>query len=334
MNIGTPLRTLEIIGNDTSSIIKANHSEMLNKGTREFILSVREDIFTNRSFKLPEDWDTSWNIKLGPIWTPAELGSTYLACWLLPEYLNPSDSDANICVQANDRSGNGVVWKNTNTEATNPEFTPELNGFKGMEFKVFAGASKYLYSLDESGDGELDPGTGDFAITMLVEFGEIGSAERHVLCSDNSRDFALSVKEEGGFGIYKYKVYFDGSATTSGTSVDQSQPIIMTVGRSGGAQFMRHANIAINDTGITGTESVDIDNSQQFFIGAREHSTDRFGWWGFTGNIYEITFYNGTLSDDDRQSIEGYLAHKYAVTSYLHNDHPYKTNPPRAGIPA
>jgi hypothetical protein len=329
MDIGTPLKTLEIIGNDTTSILKANHSEMLNKGTREFILSVREDIFTNRSFKLPEDWDTSWDIKLGPIWTPAELDSTYLACWLLPEYLNPSASDADICVQANDRSGNGVVWENTNTEASNPTFTPELNGFKGMEFAD----TQYLYSLDESGDGELDPGTGDFAITMLVEFGTIGTSEKHVLCSDSTRDFALSVREESGND--SYKVYFNGSATKANATVDQTQPLIMTIGRSGGDQFMRHASISVNDPDITGTETVDIDNSQQFFIGAREHATaDRLGITGFTGDIYEITFYNGTLSDDDRQSIEGYLAHKYAVTSYLHNDHPYKTNPPRAGTPA
>ena len=109
----------------------------------------------------------------------------------------------------------------------------------------------------------------------------------------------------------------------------------MTVGRSGGAQFMRHANLSINDVSITGTESVDIDNSQQFFIGAKEHiSSDRLGQNGFLGNIYEMTFYNGTLSDDDRQSIEGYIAHKYAVTSFLNTDHPYKSNPPRAGVPA
>ena len=114
MEIGTPLRRLEIIGNDAISILKANHSEMIGKGSKEHILSVRQEIFTSRSFKVPEDWDTTWDIKLGPIWTPAELGSTALVCWLSPEYFHDLDTDATRIAQADDRSGNSMLWENTN----------------------------------------------------------------------------------------------------------------------------------------------------------------------------------------------------------------------------
>ena len=332
MNISSPLRSLELIGTDSNTTLKANRIEMLGRGTKEYMLSIREDILTNRSFKVPEDWDTDWNINLGPIWTPAELGSTALVSWLSPEYLHPSSADADICAQADDRSGNEVTWVNTYSSASSPTFTPELNGFKGMEFVD----TQYLYSLDEDGGDELDPGTGDFAITFLVEFGLVSTAEKYVLCSDPTKDFALSVKQNG-LGDDEYKVYFDNSSTVAALDVDQSQPIIMTVGRSGGDQFMRHANISVNDTTITGAKTADINNSQQFFIGAKESfivNNDREGLDGFTGDIYEITFYNGTLSDDDRKSIEGYLAHKYAITGFLYGDHPYKVNPPRAGVPA
>lgn len=328
MGIETPLRKLEIIGDSTTSVLKANHSKFISKGSREYILSVREQLLNNRSFKVPEDWDIDWNIKLGPIWTPAELGSTKLVCWLSPEYYHSLDSDSNIIAQATDRSGNGVTWENTASEDTLPEFTTALNSFKGMGFD----GTQYIYSLDESGDGELDPGTGDFSITMIAEFGAISTTEKYVLCSDRTRDFALSVKEVSGTD--KYKVYFDGSGTEAVIAVDHSVPIILTVGRSGGDQFLKFANLSINDTAITGTETMDITNTQQFFIGGREYITDRSVADPFTGNIYEIMFYNGTLSTDDIKNLEGYLAHKYAQTSYLYSLHPYKTNPPRAGVPA
>jgi hypothetical protein len=331
MDIGTPLRRLEILGDDTTSILKANHTTMLNKGSREYILSVREELFNNRGFKVPEDWDTTWDVNLGPIWTPEELGDS-VVCWLSPEYLHPLDTDADVIAQADDRSGNGVIWENTHATGTLPTFTSELNGFKGMDF-----AGDWLYSLDESGDGELDPGTGDFAISMLISHGSIASAEKYILCTDNSRDFALSVKEVSG--VDKYKVYFDGSATESATTVDVSgDPVIITVGRKSGNQFLKTSKVSIDDTAITGSETIDIDDSQQFFIGAREHiSSNRYGTAGFTGKIYEIVFYHGTLSTDDMEKLEGYFAHKYAQTAALHAGspvHPYTTNPPRAGVPA
>jgi hypothetical protein len=34
------------------------------------------------------------------------------------------------------------------------------------------------------------------------------------------------------------------------------------------------------------------------------------------------------LSTDDRQRIEGWMAHKWALTSVLPPGHPYKNNPP------
>jgi hypothetical protein len=42
------------------------------------------------------------------------------------------------------------------------------------------------------------------------------------------------------------------------------------------------------------------------------------------GIIYELIIYNKTLSKDERQLIEGYLAHKWGLTSHFPNEHPYK----------
>jgi len=334
MDIATPLLRLEVIGVEDTSILKANHNQLLSKGSREYVLSIREQMFTNRSFKVPEDWDWAWSVKVGPIWTPASLGSN-LKCWLLPEYLSPLDTDETIVAEANDRSDSGITFENTNSTDTSPTFTAALTGSNGLEFKGMAfrdsSEDQYLYSDDESGGDEIDPGTGDFSITFLVNWGAISTSEKYVLASSNNRQFALSVKQDGS-GDDKIKVYFGNVATESNLTIDSSgEFMILTVGRSGGDQFLFNAGSSSADSGIVGTENQDISNSQQFFIGSREHfSTDRTGDDGFTGDIYEIIFYNGTLSSADRQNIEGYIAHKFEKTDLLHTaTHPYKSNPPR-----
>ncbi|WP_299393299.1 LamG-like jellyroll fold domain-containing protein [Pelagibius sp.] len=48
------------------------------------------------------------------------------------------------------------------------------------------------------------------------------------------------------------------------------------------------------------------------------------------GLISEVLIYNTALSDADRQSVEGYLAHKWGLEGNLPNGHPYKLAPPGA----
>lgn len=45
-------------------------------------------------------------------------------------------------------------------------------------------------------------------------------------------------------------------------------------------------------------------------------------------DIAEVVFYNAALPDSDREKIEGYLAWKYALTSNLPADHPFKNSVP------
>ena len=45
-------------------------------------------------------------------------------------------------------------------------------------------------------------------------------------------------------------------------------------------------------------------------------------------NIGEIVAINGDVNDSERQKIEGFLAHKWGLTSYLPSDHPYKNVQP------
>ena len=77
---------MEIIGNDDNSCVKINHNQMIGRGTKEYCLALRENLLENRNYRVPEDWDTTWDINLGPVWTPEDLS---LKCWYQPEYFHP-----------------------------------------------------------------------------------------------------------------------------------------------------------------------------------------------------------------------------------------------------
>ncbi len=44
--------------------------------------------------------------------------------------------------------------------------------------------------------------------------------------------------------------------------------------------------------------------------------------------VWEILIFNQALSEQDRQKVEGYLAHKWGMTGSLASSHPYKNTPP------
>ena len=46
------------------------------------------------------------------------------------------------------------------------------------------------------------------------------------------------------------------------------------------------------------------------------------------GFIAEVVIYDSELSNEDRQTVEGYLAHKWGITANLPVDHPYKNEAP------
>jgi hypothetical protein len=46
------------------------------------------------------------------------------------------------------------------------------------------------------------------------------------------------------------------------------------------------------------------------------------------GYMGEVVLFNASLTDDDRQKLEGYFAHKWGLTGSLQSGHPYKDAPP------
>jgi hypothetical protein len=55
------------------------------------------------------------------------------------------------------------------------------------------------------------------------------------------------------------------------------------------------------------------------------------GWQAASADIAEVLIFGTTLSSDDKKKVEGYLAHKWGVTSTLANNHTYKNNQAQSG---
>jgi hypothetical protein len=91
------------------------------------------------------------------------------------------------------------------------------------------------------------------------------------------------------------------------------------------------SNGSISRLGING-DSYGASADTASFVGARSligvsiYAGALEQYW--VGDVGEILMASSELSESNRQKTEGYLAHKWALTAGLPNDHPYKTKPP------
>jgi hypothetical protein len=67
-------------------------------------------------------------------------------------------------------------------------------------------------------------------------------------------------------------------------------------------------------------------NADPLYLGARVNPSGASG--NFGGTFAEIVFTPSLLDTSTREKLEGYFAHKWAMTASLPSGHPYATSPP------
>ena len=105
---------------------------------------------------------------------------------------------------------------------------------------------------------------------------------------------------------------------------------IATISRSGGTNGNGGAATATS-TGFSQatydtntTQTWDSDAATGFQVGGRQQSATQYG----SQYTSEVVGCNVKLSTEDREKLEGYLAHKWVVEGDLPAAHPYKASPP------
>jgi hypothetical protein len=239
-------------------------------------------------------WVTSHTVFARTIWTPAELTTSL---WLdFADTFTITLSDGSI-EQVIDKSGNGrnATQSNTGKRPT--------TGFVNAKKCMVTTSSQYLELASRL--------TTVRAYLSVVQFNTI-AADQWIVGDSTSYDFhAPGIGESnlntgGLIGVNAASAVTDGSGWINGTSVAPSSMV-----RSTGVSLY-----VFNTTAAVSVSQFTADRSNQYRSA------------GIAGNTCEIIALSSTLSDTDRQKLEGYLAHKWGFASSLPNDHPYKSAPP------
>ena len=105
---------------------------------------------------------------------------------------------------------------------------------------------------------------------------------------------------------------------------------------SGHASIAANADIRENGNSISNPQGTALPQSLSIIslrsyteLKASNFTNDRnIGGRTWKGDLGELLIFNEALEDDEIESIEGYLAHKWGLQGSLNGSHPYKSTPP------
>jgi hypothetical protein len=237
-------------------------------------------------------------------WTPAFLGSS-LAIWLDASDASTITLNGSTVSQWRDRSGNGRTVTQA-TAANQPTYI--ANGISSRGSLSITTAPRWL-AYTESG---------------TVTSATIAAVGQIVDTTGNSRMAGLNTSTSGTrqslAPASDGSVRFDG-AFLSGPALPTT-PFVRVSTRTA-IEVFDWRNGSLGFQGAAPTESI----ARNFNVG-NGMPLDAYALGTFTGQIGEVVVTHTALSTEDRQRIEGYLAHKWGLTASLPADHPYKTARP------
>jgi len=247
--------------------------------------------------------------KPGVLWTPAQITT---ALWLDAADASTITLNGSTVSQWNDKSGNGRNFAQA-TAANQP-------GYSASNV-TFADGSDVL-TIGSASTGTFGYGTGDFAILAVVNPNARTSTWGSEILTQHifgtRADFSFRIIPAGNL------IYGGTNATTiatSSTTVALSQRSIAEITRTSNS-----FQLYINATNVgSATSSDSIGNGSGSSIGNTfSPNSNAF----LSGAINEVLVVPTTLSTDNRQKLEGYLAWKWGLQANLPVGHPYKNSPP------
>ena len=249
-------------------------------------------------------------------WSPAQLAST--ACWL-----DASDTATITLVSGTnvsewrDKSGNGRHATQA-TSANQPTYTS--NSQNGYGIISFDGGTD---NLDISSTTLITSGNSNFGVFVAYK-PKTATGYGSILANYPAGNFELLFgSQTRGAYIAPWGLYNNASLDLDSDNYTQNANSFISCVRTSGS-VVGYTN---------GTTKNTVANTQSVYTGANTASV-----WTLGANtvnselalmdLYEFIVIDGTVSTDTRQKTEGYLAHKWGLTSSLPNDHPYKSTAP------
>ena len=216
--------------------------------------------------------------------------------------------------QWNDKSGNGY-----NATATSGHYpTVHTKGQNGLNTLTFDGATQYLQFANSN---VLDFNTNDFAVFAAVQFNLNGVTQTFigkVTTGSGTPQWRLGTEANNNMML----VICNSSAciVSQGPAISGWGFVSGMVYRSSG--LLLYLNGTSQPSG--GTISGSTSTTTLATIGNLSPSSARY----WAADMGEIIVYTGTLTTNQRQQIEGYLAWKWGLQKNLPSSHPFYNFPP------
>lgn len=245
----------------------------------------------------------------GTAWTPAQLS---LTAWYDASDVSTIDEDGGAVSLWEDKSGNGLHL--TSTSGREPTTgTNTINGTNALDF-----------TSDEMSTASNPFGTSvSDALVIAV----------HKVDNDNNQGtmFTLTGSDSSGsrwqcHAPYSGTAYFDCGGTGGanrinanyGTDTGDNVLVAFYGSTTDSVQHIyKNGELLVGDS-----SGHSINTVGNIFVGSGESSSYQ------DTSIGEFIIINGTVSPEDRQNLEGYLAHKWGLAGSLPGGHPYEASPP------
>jgi hypothetical protein len=249
-----------------------------------------------------------------PDWTPANLGSQLYA-WFNAGAITGVSNGADLSTWS-DASGNsrdltGVSGKLPSYASSN------LNSLPAVVFDGDEGLHGPTDTVDP-----FDFKTTDFAVTAVAKT-DGNATVLGVILQNNSQSDGYSLYRAELSGAFNLSVALAANRNCglgTGTATNGLLYGFEQIGNTAKGYF--------DGTNTLGTTpDTEVAAGVPLQVGYAGTSTSITANNGYKGSISEIVFH--TQNDtNQRQKVEGYLAHKYGLESGLASDHPYKSNQP------
>lgn len=251
-------------------------------------------------------------------WTPSQI--TTRAWYDLSDQSTVTLID-NLISAVADKSGNNFNLSQATT-SQRPIYSNQINGKRVATFdgvNDFLGASVALLSVTHSLFIVFKP-TVEIVTGSLFGQWASGQTGRYVLSTNQNSSGSIASGRLNPF---------NSTATTGAGytglmadfSISNSLTMIDSISTIGAENWKLYKDGLLTDS-ATVTSLYTGTNSGIGSVSASLISNP------YDGDIGEIIVVNSALDAVTRQKVEGYLAHKWGITSNLSNDHPYKNAPP------
>lgn len=249
-------------------------------------------------------------------WTPKEL--SLLSLWLDaddPSSLTWSSVSRPAVSAWNDKSGNGRHLTQS-VEGNQP--TVATAAQNGRNVVRFDGVNSFL----SGGGSMLNLETADLSIVGAFR----NETNSYVLSKTSG---GVNATAEWTFSSSGCQAFMTGAVVNtlqaSNTNATKIQSWVLD--RSDSSTLWTNGAQADQDLGPTNFSDANAINAALLLMGSSSNTSAS----RLQGDVYEIVLSRTALSVTDRQSVEGYLAHKWGLAANLPSDHPHKSGPPMNG---